>query len=88
MRRAAGRRSRDRRLKRAGRPPESGPGSRAKKGGPPGPGPRAKKGPAAAGYQEGEITMDREKIILYSEKKDNLGVPESYLGRGDRKSVV
>ncbi len=27
--------------------------------------------------------MDREKIILYSEKKDNLGVPElSWQGRG------
>lgn len=29
--------------------------------------------------------MDREKIILYSEKKDNLGVPESYLGRGEAR---
>jgi len=41
-------------------------------------------GPPPA-INKGEIAMDREKIILYSEKKDNLGVPESYLGRGEAR---
>ena len=29
--------------------------------------------------------MDREKIILYSEKTENLGEPELFLGRGEAR---
>lgn len=29
--------------------------------------------------------MDREKIILYSEKTENLGEPETFLGRGEAR---
>ena len=29
--------------------------------------------------------MDREKILLYSEKKENLGKPEHFLGAGEVK---
>ena len=29
--------------------------------------------------------MDREKIILYSEKTENLGEPEIFLGRGEAR---
>lgn len=34
---------------------------------------------------ERDNEMDREKIILYSEKKDNLGAPETFLGRGEAR---